>query len=1089
MPRVFRLSTFLTLLLLCSATLLTQTSPTLLSPTNGADIRQFSVELRWSAITSVSTYRLQLSSIPFSSSALPSGGIGIDTIIAGTGITILFPTNLPQNTRFHWRVASVINGSAGAFSASSSFTFLAPTPAPPLSRDTLVSIAPASLHFANVPFGTSTEQTLTITNPVQARTAAMITILNNTGSREFSVIEGTGQFSLPPGQSRVVRVRFTPSEMFQSFRTAFTVLMNTPNTSREVTLSGETAPVTTASLVLPSFQQIPSLLPAGGIFLFSQGDALFLGTSNNGLFRSVNGGMSWTAVSSGLSTPFLTCFAVRERTVFLGTRSGVFRSTDNGATWSAVNMGLTNLLIEAIAADNNNVFVSAQNGLLFHSASNGDAWRAIGNLQMPVRSMAAANGLLYVNGNIINSSGAIATANRGTFIAPVVALENDVFVTGVINLGGAPAFFIPSLPIVRFRENAVFGNDTQMSIGGSQDISPALATFTATNGIVFLSAGSIRYSTNGGVSWRILSPPSSVLSSVAIVRDTLYAFSGTRLFAISVGLIRNIPIRYAPVVNVDTVRFSPVSFANNERETTAQFTISYPRAATAPLDLTFVNASIRLRRESETSVGISISSGVSSRDSVFRIEGASNFRLEPGENRVIQVRFRPTLTAGTFTQQLEIYQQDTTRLRGLGQLYHRVTLQGTSVGRWRRAASSITTFEPLALTTHGSTVLLATNGGGIMRSTDNSSTWQEANTGLPNRVVSAIFSRGSALIAATLSGIVQSTDNGNSWSRIAPTIATSSGPADIFRFVSWNRDVVAGTSRGIFRSQDNGVTWSQIPEITGNEEIRQIAAHKGALYFLSGSRLFRSNGQGRDRVSVGFTDTFPRQELEPISLASSDSALVVGTFGSQLALSLDNGTTWQTIRFGQTVRSVSYPEDPEFQSVRVEAFGNTILAMGFTNNGYAVRRSTDYGQTWSEFDTGLSQSGSLPIITLQGSSFLAVERENALSNLRGFGVWRTANNTLTAVAQQYMPFASSTVIEPNPVQSTAILRFTVPERCEVSIELYSLLGINHRTVMKAFREAGTYAVPFDVNNVPSGQYLCRIVIGKRTETVLVQCIR
>src|SRR5207253_7714651 len=44
-------------------------------------------------------------------------------------------------------------------------------------------------------------------------------------------------------------------------------------------------------------------------------------------------------------------FDPRSSAVFAGTDQGVFRSTDGGATWSAVNAGLTTLYVQTLALD------------------------------------------------------------------------------------------------------------------------------------------------------------------------------------------------------------------------------------------------------------------------------------------------------------------------------------------------------------------------------------------------------------------------------------------------------------------------------------------------------------------------------------------------------------------------------------------------------------------------------------------------------------------------------------------------------------------------------------------------------------------
>jgi len=75
---------------------------------------------------------------------------------------------------------------------------------------------------------------------------------------------------------------------------------------------------------------------------------LYAGTDLGGVFKSSDGGASWSAVSSGWA-PGATVFALAvdpmtSGTVYAGTdRDGIFKSIDGGQTWTAIDSGLTDL--------------------------------------------------------------------------------------------------------------------------------------------------------------------------------------------------------------------------------------------------------------------------------------------------------------------------------------------------------------------------------------------------------------------------------------------------------------------------------------------------------------------------------------------------------------------------------------------------------------------------------------------------------------------------------------------------------------------------------------------------------------------------
>ena len=86
--------------------------------------------------------------------------------------------------------------------------------------------------------------------------------------------------------------------------------------------------------------QTPTTLYAGG---------------TGGVFKSTDGGESWSAVSSGLTDLRVSSLAIDPKTpttLYAGTSgSGVFRSADGGISWSAFNAGLTDLNISSVVLD------------------------------------------------------------------------------------------------------------------------------------------------------------------------------------------------------------------------------------------------------------------------------------------------------------------------------------------------------------------------------------------------------------------------------------------------------------------------------------------------------------------------------------------------------------------------------------------------------------------------------------------------------------------------------------------------------------------------------------------------------------------
>jgi hypothetical protein len=83
---------------------------------------------------------------------------------------------------------------------------------------------------------------------------------------------------------------------------------------------------------------------------------LYAGT-DGGVFKSTDGGASWTAVNTNSYVQALAINPKIPSTLYAGTGDGAFESTDSGASWIAINTGLTkfdnmpNFDVRALAID------------------------------------------------------------------------------------------------------------------------------------------------------------------------------------------------------------------------------------------------------------------------------------------------------------------------------------------------------------------------------------------------------------------------------------------------------------------------------------------------------------------------------------------------------------------------------------------------------------------------------------------------------------------------------------------------------------------------------------------------------------------
>lgn len=111
--------------------------------------------------------------------------------------------------------------------------------------------------------------------------------------------------------------------------------------------------------------------------LSSNGTTLFAGTNAAGVYRSTDGGVTWTPSSTGLTSLVVLGLGSNGNTMYAGcggSGGGVFKSTDNGSTWTGINNGLTSVQVYALVVKGNVLLAGTQDAGVFFSNNGGNSW-------------------------------------------------------------------------------------------------------------------------------------------------------------------------------------------------------------------------------------------------------------------------------------------------------------------------------------------------------------------------------------------------------------------------------------------------------------------------------------------------------------------------------------------------------------------------------------------------------------------------------------------------------------------------------------------------------------------------------------------
>ncbi len=108
---------------------------------------------------------------------------------------------------------------------------------------------------------------------------------------------------------------------------------------------------------------------------------LYAGT-DAGVFKSTDRGTTWTAASSGLSSPEVNAIAIdptNRATLYAGTYYGD-KSTDGGANWGQTNAGTSSVQMTALVIDpraSTTVYAATEFAGVLKSTNGGGAWRSM----------------------------------------------------------------------------------------------------------------------------------------------------------------------------------------------------------------------------------------------------------------------------------------------------------------------------------------------------------------------------------------------------------------------------------------------------------------------------------------------------------------------------------------------------------------------------------------------------------------------------------------------------------------------------------------------------------------------------------------
>ena len=292
---------------------------------------------------------------------------------------------------------------------------------------------------------------------------------------------------------------------------------------------------------------------------------VFAGTSDAGCFKSTNAGSTWSACNTGLADYRVQALAIspdyaQDETVFLGTGEdlsgelppgGVFKSTNGGQSWTPENDGITSRNIRALAVSphfshDQTVYAGTEGtgaveGSVFRSTDAADNWFAI-NSGLPPNPIIS---VLAVSPDFVSDlavyvgalgSGVYKSTSRGTTWFPA-SLGLDTYMSKLVQgIAVSPQFHTDRTIFICTNGGGIYKTtdaanlwlssgmpeDNILSIAATPDYGASGALFTG-------SVKGVHKSTDSGATWNPVHQGVSGFEIGSMVVSPNYATDHTML--------------------------------------------------------------------------------------------------------------------------------------------------------------------------------------------------------------------------------------------------------------------------------------------------------------------------------------------------------------------------------------------------------------------------------------------------------------------------------------------------------------------------------------------------------------------------------
>lgn len=301
-----------------------------------------------------------------------------------------------------------------------------------------------------------------------------------------------------------------------------------------------------------------------------------------------------------------------------------------------------------------------------------------------------------------------------------------------------------------------------------------------------------------------------------------------------------------------------------------------------------------------------------------------------------------------------------------------------------------------------------------------------------------------------------------------------------------SRILFVGGNR-MYRTTNKAVQWLPISEdLTGArsslsqfQDLSLCRSNPNVLYGVTGysSRAFRTTNALDEPGEVSWEridDGLPNLFLSEVEVHPTNGDIAyVGTagFGSNSGVykTTDGGQNWEFMK-GETGAS-QLPDIPVGAVVIWEKNPDVV----FAGTDLGVFVSSDAGRNWYPFGDGL------PNVVIDDLKL--TDDDILYAATHGRGMWvASAILSVEAEAERTRPLTFTLGQNyPNPFNPSTVIPFTLERAGNVAVRIYDTQGRLLQTLLDERREAGMHSVRLDARGLNSGVYLYELSAGSQRE--------